>query len=761
MDLNKTLDKLDKLFADHRSDLVEDFLQNSIKEAMTEGDNEAILSLVSELVGFYRDSGQADKAASYAGSMLRLCESFGISGTVPHGTALLNAANAYRAAGMFEQSAECFGKCFEIYSENLPKNDMRISGYYNNLSLLYQEMGDFSRSVDALKSALAIAEENSADYEIAAACSNLSASLMKLGDISKSEKYADRALEIFERDPEDSRDFHYSAALAAKAEILDVKGDKDGAGALYEHALTELHLNTGYSSAYVRLLERYADFMERCGLSEQLKGMYISREYFNAYGGQLLNGFEKYLDKIAVGLMGEGSDILGYDDISSHDHDFGAGFGLFVSRDTYNEIGAELQAAYDRLPKYFRGIPKAPKPLNGVRRGVIIAEDFFRSLTGLSEPPSEESEWLFANEYGLAAVSAGEIFRDDGGNFTRTVKAFRRYYPEDIRRKKLAMGLTCAAQSGQYNYLRAVNRGDTLTAELMAADFVQNALYCVFPITGRFAPITKWRNRAADELGFGELTKLLSEIMVSHSPNERAGLISKAADMLVSAVSERFGINISGNYLEDIGKELMNMNRKAELAEEITQLEWNFFDKVKNIGGRASCQDDFSTFEIMRKSQYLAWSVKLLECWRNDLLRYETEKGNPITLKYAYMMEHASPEEFAEIRDSLPPIPEERRQIINSIAAVQVGMMNDFAEKFPKLAANARSVSEMTDEIDNTSYETYLKGELAAYSPETLLEYGYFISQKAQNGENLVFDIMENTVEMYGYSSLEAAEEKL
>ncbi len=761
MDLNKTLDKLDKLFADHRSDLVEDFLQNAVKEAMSEGDNEAILSLVSELVGFYRDSGQTDKAAVYAGSMIRLCESFGISGTVPHGTALLNAANAYRAAGMFEQSADCFGKCFGIYSENLPKTDMRISGYYNNLSLLYQETGDFAHSAEALKTALAIAKENDAVYEIAAACSNLSASLMKLGDISEAEKYADRALEIFERDPEESRDFHYSAALAAKAELSDVKGDIPAAKELYEYALAELHLNTGYSSGYVRLLERYADFMERCGLSEQLKGMYISREYFNEYGGQILGGFEKYLDKIAVGLMGDGSDVLGYDDISSHDHDFGAGFGLYVSRDTYNEIGGELQAAYDRLPNYFHGIPKAPKTLNGVRRGVIVTEDFFRSLTGLSAPPSEESDWLFANEYGLAAISKGEIFRDDGGDFTKAVKAFRRYYPENIRRKKLAQGLTCAAQSGQYNYLRAVNRGDTLTAELMAADFVRNALYCIFPITGRFAPIPKWRHRAAEELGFGEFASLLSEIMQCHSPNERAGLISKAADMLVSVIFEKFGIKISGNYLEDIGKELIRLNRKAELAEEITQLEWKFFDKVKNIGGRASCQDDFSTFEIMRKSQYLAWSEPLLECWRNDLLKYAAENGNPITLKYAYMMEHASPEEFAEIEKQLPPIPEERRQIINSIAAVQVGMMNEFAEHFPKLAANARSVSEATDEIDNTSYETYLKGELAAYSPETLLEYGYFISEKAQNGENLVFDIMENTVKMYGYSSLEAAEEKL
>lgn len=38
--------------------------------------------------------------------------------------------------------------------------------------------------------------------------------------------------------------------------------------------------------------------------------------------------------------------------------------------------------------------------------------------------------------------------------------------------------------------------------------------------------------------------------------------------------------------------------------------------------------------------------------------------------------------------------------------------MKDFAKSYPKLASNARDITSDADQIDNTSYETYLKGEL-------------------------------------------------
>lgn len=758
MDLNAVLTELDSLFAHRMTDKIEGFLTDNIKAAMSENDSAAVLSLVSELVGFYRDSGESRKCAAYADSLLKLCESFGISGTVPHATALLNAANAFRAVGDHKRSAECFDQCFRIYSENLPPDDMRISGYYNNLSLLFQETGDFESSCDALKKALAIAEKNHADIEAATACANLSASLLNCGKTDEAEKYADRSLELFGSASPDGNDFHFSAALAAKADVCAAKGDDSDAREYYEAALTELHMNTGFSSGYVRLLERYADLMRK--MQADISGLAISEGYFNEYGREMLGKFSGY--EIAAGLLGEGSDVLGYDDLISRDHDFGAGFAIFISRKTNSEIGAELEAAYDALPAYYCGIPKAPKTLDGQRRGVIIYEDFFRRLTGLETPPETESEWLYAYEYGLAALSGGRIFYGENTGFADILRKFRRYYPENIRRKKLADALINAAQNGQYNLPRAVKRHDLLTAQLCSAKFAEYAMAAAFAVNRRFAPIVKWQGRMLSECGYlADLPDMLERFLAENDMDERTEAAENISRHIADTLRSLSVTASPDSWLESHGKELLMKDKISELANDITLLEWEFFDKVKNIGGRASCQDDFPTFEIMRKSQYLTWDIPMLESWKADLLQYKRGGGNPITLKYAYMMAHTSPAEFAEIRDSLPPIDDEKRRIIDIIAEMQVGMMNDFAAKYPKLAENARSITDSDDSIYNTSYETYLKGELAAYSPETLKLYGYFIAKTAADGENIAEKTMLNTVHFYGYKSLDDAESRI
>lgn len=200
---------------------------------------------------------------------------------------------------------------------------------------------------------------------------------------------------------------------------------------------------------------------------------------------------------------------------------------------------------------------------------------------------------------------------------------------------------------------------------------------------------------------------------------------------------------------------------KDELIEKIVMLEWQAFDKVKNEGGRADCQDDWNTFQIMRKSQYMAWNEELLDSWYHDLITAEEDGLNVITLKYGYMMQSTAPEEFEKIKDKMPQFTEEKVQLVKQIASIQVGWMEEFAAKFPLLAANARSVHSGEDNRYNTSSETYLKGELMTYSDITLKLYGRFIVDIARSGGNLARMIIENTVHLYGYESLEQAEAAL
>ena len=125
------------------------------------------------------------------------------------------------------------------------------------------------------------------------------------------------------------------------------------------------------------------------------------------------------------------------------------------------------------------------------------------------------------------------------------------------------------------------------------------------------------------------------------------------------------------------------------MIDKIIEVEWQQFDKVRNEGGRAGCQDDFQTFYIMRKSQYMTWPEEMLDSYYNDLVVAEKKGWNLITEKYARMMKSTAPEKYAELEDKLPVRSREREAIAEAIIKIQVGWMEEFAERFPKMAGNA------------------------------------------------------------------------
>lgn len=202
----------------------------------------------------------------------------------------------------------------------------------------------------------------------------------------------------------------------------------------------------------------------------------------------------------------------------------------------------------------------------------------------------------------------------------------------------------------------------------------------------------------------------------------------------------------------------MSKEQKIEL---IVALEWKEFDRVQNEGGRADCQDDWDTFSIMRKSQYLTWTEDMLDEYLWHFNQCMKSGRNLITEKYGRMMESTVPWEYENIKDKFPVLTEERRRIMEAVIKIQVDWMVEFAGEFPNMAGNARSIHTSEDRVFNTSYETYLRGELGTYSDELMEMYGRFIADLARKGKNLARLTMENTAKLYGYDSLESAEKSL
>ena len=161
----------------------------------------------------------------------------------------------------------------------------------------------------------------------------------------------------------------------------------------------------------------------------------------------------------------------------------------------------------------------------------------------------------------------------------------------------------------------------------------------------------------------------------------------------------------------------------------------------------------------MRKSQYLTFTRPMLLQYLYDFQREYDRGHNLIEEKYGRMMESTAPEEYEQIKTHFPELSEEKKAIIEAVVAMQVGWMEEFERNFPVLAGNARSIHTAEDHLYNTSYETYLRGELGTYSDKMLELYGRYLVEYAKKGRNLTCDIMGHSVRMYGYRDLEDAEQ--
>lgn len=234
-----------------------------------------------------------------------------------------------------------------------------------------------------------------------------------------------------------------------------------------------------------------------------MKGIELSEKFFEQYGLPMLkNDFPELMPKIACGLIGEGSECFGFDDEISKDHDFDAGFCIFLpDEDIIDRRKAFLlERAYAKLPKVFEGVARPMlNPVGGARKGVIRTSEFFLEKIGSADGRLTTDGWLTVPEQALAEATNGKIFFDNLGELS-AIRQNIAYYPEDIRLKKLAGNLLIMAQSGQYNYNRTLDHGEPGAAQLAVFEFVNHAVSAIFLLNKVYKPYYKWSFKALRSL---------------------------------------------------------------------------------------------------------------------------------------------------------------------------------------------------------------------------------------------------------------------
>lgn len=287
-----------------------------------------------------------------------------------------------------------------------------------------------------------------------------------------------------------------------------------------------------------------------------MDGLALAERYFHGHGlPMLVERFPTYQGRIAAGLFGDGSDCLGFDDEYSRDHDWGPGFCLWLTNADHQAIGPPLAEAYADLPACFEGHERAASEWGGGRVGVFEIGAFLRSFIGRPTVPANELEWLRIPEKNLAACTAGRVFRDPLGEFSEAQRRLRDFYPDDVRRAKIAARCMSAGQSGQYNFLRSVWRGEDFAAQYAETKFCADAMSLVYLLNRRYAPYYKWMRRGLAGLPrLGDfMTQQGTALMRAPAPDDKQGVIDAICAAIVAELQTEGLTDSDSRFLVDHG----------------------------------------------------------------------------------------------------------------------------------------------------------------------------------------------------------------
>ncbi|SDU79650.1 protein of unknown function [Microlunatus sagamiharensis] len=231
----------------------------------------------------------------------------------------------------------------------------------------------------------------------------------------------------------------------------------------------------------------------------------------------------------AAALVGEGSEVLGFDDSRSTDHAWGPRLHVFVAP---GDVGETQRRVTQGLPETYRSYPVEFFAWQDqrVRHHVTVTtvEEWVRAELG-QPVPSTLADWLGLPQQRLLQVTAGEVFHDDRGDLGR-VRGQLGYFPDDvwwwIQASQWQLVARAEALPG-----RLAEVHDVLGVRVREADLARLLMELALVQRRRYVPYPKWLGAAFGQLDTArELDGPLGRLLSSEARETREAAAAAALE---------------------------------------------------------------------------------------------------------------------------------------------------------------------------------------------------------------------------------------
>lgn len=267
-----------------------------------------------------------------------------------------------------------------------------------------------------------------------------------------------------------------------------------------------------------------------------MRGLELSRRfYFDAVRPVVEHDFGDM--EHAAALIGHGSEVLGFDDDRSRDHQWGPRVQLFL-RDL-DEAKELRQTLAEQLPTSFAGFSTHFGPteevgtvvlteldVGPVNHGVetLLLGDYVHAELGVD--PLQRfavADWLATPAQRLLEFTSGEVFSDPVGELT-ALRDKLSWYPHDVWLLVMAGQWRRIAQLEHF-VGRTGSRGDDLGSRVIAACLVRDLMRLALLQERRYPPYWKWLGSAYTKCDRPEEAALAQALAAGDWQEREAALV--------------------------------------------------------------------------------------------------------------------------------------------------------------------------------------------------------------------------------------------